>query len=125
MSDSDTDTNTGTDGDGDLERVAMIQYLDPDRVDDYLEAHEEVPEPVVEHMRACGVETFELFVEGDLSVGYVELEDFEQFVEDYSANPDAQAWEERVGEFKRSGVDTDEAEIPLMDHVWSLDDATE
>lgn len=108
-----------------LEGVAMIQHLDPDRIDDYLEAHEAVPEPVVEHMQRCGVETFELFVEDDLSVGYVELEDFEQFVEGYSADPDCQEWEKRVGEFKRSGVDTDDADIPLMDHVWSLDEATE
>lgn len=108
-----------------LERVAMIQHLNPDRVDEYLAAHENVPEPVVEHMQRCGVETFELFVEENLSVGYVELEDFEQFAEDYSADPDCQEWEERVGEFKRNGVDTNDADIPLMDHVWSLDEATE
>lgn len=114
-----------SDSTDDLERVAMIQHLDPDRIDDYLEAHEKVPEPVVERMRESGVETFELFVEDDLSIGYVELEDFDRFVEEYSADPDCQAWEERVGEFKTSGVDTDDSDIPLMDHVWSLDDASE
>ncbi|WP_276253110.1 L-rhamnose mutarotase [Halomontanus rarus] len=111
--------------DTDHDRVAMIQHLDPDRVDEYLEAHENVPDAVAEQMRASGVETFELFVEDDISVGYLEVEDFERYVAEYSENPECEKWEREVGEYKRSGVETDDAEIPTMDHVWSLDDATE
>lgn len=123
----DTDSDAGgRDGDPDpLERVAMIQHLDPDRVDEYRTAHEDVPDAVAEQMRASGVETFELFVEDNVSIGYLEVEDFERYVEEYSENPDCQTWEREVGEYKRSGVETDEAEIPTMDRVWSLEDAGE
>lgn len=111
--------------DNDLEQVAMIQRLDPERADDYVEAHDDVPDPVVERMTESGVERFLLFVEDGLSIGILEVEDFDRFVEEYSADPDCQEWEDRVGEFKRSGVDTDEGAIPTMDLVWSLEDATE
>jgi L-rhamnose mutarotase len=112
-----------SDGDDtDVERVAMIQYLDSDRVDDYLEAHEDVPDAVADAMDRGGVYTYELFVHDDVSVGYAEIEDFDAFVEEYTADEECQEWERRVAEFKRSGVDVDESEVPLMDHVWSLDD---
>jgi L-rhamnose mutarotase len=108
------------DGD-DFERVAMIQRLKPDRVDDYLEAHEDVPGAVSEAMERGGVRQFQLFVQGDLSIGYFEVEDLEEFNEEYMNDPRCQEWEERVGEFKQSGVDVDEGSMPTMDHVWSFE----
>lgn len=126
---ADTRTDTATDAgdrDGDpLERIAMIQHLDPDRVDEYRTAHGDVPEAVAEQMRASGVETFGLFVEDGVSIGCLEVEDFERFVAEYSENPDCEAWEREVGEYKHSGVETDEADIPTMDRVWSLEGAGE
>lgn len=107
----------------DLDRVAMIQHLKSDRVDDYVEAHEDVPDPVVNQMVESGVERFLLFVEDDVSIGYIEAEDIEQYVEEYSDNPDCEEWEATVAEFKESGVETDDAEIPTMDQIWSLEDA--
>jgi L-rhamnose mutarotase len=105
----------------DIEHVAMIQRLVPDRVDEYLEAHEEVPDAVSEAMERGGVHTFRLFVHGDISVGYIEVEDFETFNEVYTADPECQAWEDRVGEYKRSGVDVDSGEMPVMDEIWTFE----
>lgn len=105
----------------DLERAAMLQRLDPDHVDDYLEAHEDVPDAVPEAMERGGVHTFRLFVHGEISVGYIEVEDFEAFNEEYMADPECRQWEDRVGEFKRSGVDTESGEMPLMDEVWTFE----
>jgi L-rhamnose mutarotase len=109
----------------DYERVAMIQRLKPDRVDDYLEAHEDVPEAVSAAMERGGVLQFQLFVRGDLSIGYIEVEDLESFQEEYMSDPECQEWEERVGEFKTSGVDVDEGSMPVMDHVWSFETGDE
>jgi len=48
-----------------------------------------------------------------------------EFEEAYGSDPDNQAWEERVGEFKRSGVDPDEMEMPVMERIWTLSGAKE
>ena len=109
---SDTDT---------VERAAMLQRLKPDRVDDYLEAHEDVPDAVADAMERGGVKQFQLFVHDDLSIGYIEAEDLDEFIEEYTADPECQDWEERVDEFKTSGVDVEGAELPLMGHVWSFE----
>jgi L-rhamnose mutarotase len=105
----------------DVERVVLVQELESDRVGDYLEAHEDVPDPVTDRMAESGVEEFRLFVGDDLSIGYIEVEDFERFQEEYSADPDCEAWERRVAEFKESGVDPDAGEFPVLDEVWTFE----
>ena len=104
-----------------LETVAMFQRLDPDRVDEYLEAHEDVPGAVPAAMERGGVHSFRLFVEDDVSVGIIEVEDFDAFNEEYLADEECQDWEEYVADFKRSGVDVDEGDMPLMDEVWTFE----
>lgn len=104
-----------------LEHVAMLQRLDPDHVDDYVEAHQDVPETVTEVMAANGVHRFRLWVRDEITVGYIEIEDWDAFTERYMADPDCVAWEERVGAFKRSGVDVETGELPIMDEVWSFE----
>jgi len=118
---SETETASASGSDDDLERVAMIQHLDPDRVDEYLEAHEDVPDAVAAAMDRGGVRTYELFVHDDVSVGYAEVEEFDAFLEEYLADEECQEWERRVERFKRSGVDVEESDVPLMEHVWSLE----
>jgi len=104
-----------------LDRVVLVQELKADRVGDYLEAHEDVPDPVTERMEQSGVEEFRLFVGDELSIGYIEAEDFERFQEEYSADPECEDWEERVAEFKESGVDPESGEFPVLDEVWTFE----
>ncbi|MFB6136815.1 MAG: L-rhamnose mutarotase [Halobacteriaceae archaeon] len=103
------------------ERVVMLQELDPDRVDEYLAAHEDVPEAVSDAMERGGVESFELYVRDAVSVGIIEVEDFEAYNEVYMDDPECREWERHVEQFKRSGVDPDSGEMPLMDEVWRFE----
>jgi L-rhamnose mutarotase len=96
--------------------------LKPDAVDDYVAAHENVPDSVVEAMHEGGVEEYELYLFEDTAVSIMEVHDLGEFEDVYASDPDNQAWEERVGAFKRSGVDPDEMEMPVMKRIWSLDD---
>jgi L-rhamnose mutarotase len=108
------------DGSGDLERIVVVQRLKPDAVDEYVTAHDDVPDSVVESMRDGGVEEYELYIYEDIAVSIMEVADFEEFEDVYASYPDNQAWEERVGAFKRSGVDPDDMEMPVMERIWSL-----
>jgi len=40
----------------DVERVVLVQKLQPDRVEEYLRAHEDVPDPVTRRMAESGVD---------------------------------------------------------------------
>jgi L-rhamnose mutarotase len=104
------------------ERVAILQRLDPTQVDEYVEAHEEVPEAVSSAMKQGGVEEYELFVTGNIAVGVVTVNDFDTFVEQYRDDPQTQEWEARVDQFKLSGVDPETMEMPTMERIWRLSD---
>ena len=109
----------------DLERVVVVQRLKADAVDEYVEAHDDVPDSVVEAMTEGGVEEYELYVHDDVAVGIMDVRDLDEFEAVYGRDPDNQAWEDRVGEFKRSGVDPDEMEMPVAERIWALSDETE
>ncbi|WP_459191119.1 L-rhamnose mutarotase [Halosimplex sp. J119] len=104
----------------DLERVVLLQRLKPDATEEYVAAHEDVPDSVVEAMRDGGVENYDLYVHDDIAVSVMDVRDLEEFEAVYESDPDNQAWEERVGQFKRSGIDADDMEIPTMERIWSL-----
>lgn len=107
----------------DLERVVLLQRLKPDAVDEYVAAHDDVPDSVVEAMQKGGVEGYELYVHDDIAVSVMDVRDLEEFEAVYESDPDNREWEERVGEFKRSGVDADDMEMPVMERIWSLREA--
>ena len=106
------------------ERVVYVQHIDPDHVDDYLEAHENVPEAVTDAMERGGVERFDLFVEGTVAVCVMDVEDLDAYEATIDGNEGVEAWERRVGEFKRSGVDPDAPsgeQLPYATRIWSFE----
>ena len=108
-----------------LERVAYLQRIDPDRREEYVAAHDDVPEAVTDAMERSGVTDFRLFVRGDVAVCVVEAPDVDAYFEEVTENPDVQEWERYVAQFKREGVDVnadaDENAVPLMESVWSFE----
>jgi L-rhamnose mutarotase len=107
-----------------VERAVYVQYLKPERKAEYLAAHEDVPGGVTDAMAEGGVERFDLFVRGDIAVCVLEAEDIDAYVDRVSGDPAVEAWERRVAEFKREGVDVDAAngeQIPFMDCIWSFE----
>lgn len=106
--------------DDDLEEVVMLQRLKPDRIDEYDEAHEDVPQSVIDAMERADVADYRLYRRKEIVVGIMWLPSLDRFEEEYGADPENEAWETRVGQFKQEGVDPDEMEMPVMDLVWSL-----
>jgi L-rhamnose mutarotase len=108
--------------DDSLERAILIQRLEPDGIDGYIEAHKSVPEDIVERMEESGVEEFRLFVGENLSIGYIAAEDIGRFEEEYAEDPACIAWEEKLAEYKRTGVDTEEGDFPALEQIWALEE---
>ena len=106
----------------DTERAVYIQRIDPEHRDDYLEAHEDVPEGVSDAMRRGGVTEFELYVRDDLAVCILEAADIDAYFEEIDGDEAVEEWERYTAEFKREGVDVDDEDepIPFMDRIWTL-----
>jgi L-rhamnose mutarotase len=115
------DDATGDEYGDESERILLVQRLKPDRVDEYVEAHDEVPERVVELMDENGVERYDLYLYDDLSISHIVADDFDAFEAAYGDDLEAEQWEERVAAFKRSGVDPDTGEMPDAERIWSFE----
>ena len=106
------------------ERAVYIQRLDPDRREEYVEAHGDVPEGVTDAMERGGVTNFELYVREDVAVCLLECDDIDAYLEAVEGDEAVADWEAYTGRFKREGVDPGadpEEGIPFMEKVWEFE----
>ncbi|GAA0249640.1 L-rhamnose mutarotase [Haladaptatus pallidirubidus] len=109
---------------GDTERTVYVQQIDPEHREEYLEAHNDVPNGVTDAMERGGVTEFELYVRGDLAVCILEARDIDEYIATVDDDEAVEEWERYVAQFKHEGVDVDDEDepIPFMDCIWTFSD---
>ena len=106
------------------ERLVYVQHVDPDHREEYVAAHDDVPEGVTEAMERGGAIEFELYLKDTVAVCVLEVEDLEAYQEAVTGDPAVEEWERYVAQFKREGVDVDAPEdeqIPFAERIWSFE----
>lgn len=106
----------------DLERVVFLNRLDPNKVQQYVDLHREVPEHVTETMERAGVEEFQVYVRDDIAVCVLAVHDVDEYLDVYVGDPEIEEWERRVNDYKREGIDVDAEgeQVPFMEQIWSF-----
>ena len=103
-----------------MERVCFLLQLKPDRVQDYLAAHEHVWPEMLEALHDAGWRNYSLFVraEDGLVVGYLETPDFAA-AQQAMADADINAkWQAGMSQYFADG-NPDDAMKPLT-HYFHL-----
>ena len=82
-------------------RVCFTMNLRPERVDDYLAAHEHVWPEMLDALRAAGWHNYSLFLRrGDgLVVGYLETDDFDRAMAEMDATDVNARWQSSMAEY--------------------------
>jgi len=109
--------------DSETERAVYVQRIDPERRDEYVDAHDDVPAGVTAAMERGGATEFELYVRDDIAVCVLEADDLGAYVETVTGDESVAEWERHVAQFKREGVDVNADagdQIPFMDRIWSF-----
>ncbi len=88
-----------------MQRVCFLMHLKPDRVQDYLAAHEHVWPEMLDALRATGWTNYSLFLRPDdgLVVGYLETEDYDRARSGMAAREVSTRWEETMAEYFQDG----------------------
>jgi L-rhamnose mutarotase len=112
---------TSTTPDTAIQRVCFLLQLKPDRVQDYLHAHEEVWPEMLDALRAAGWRNYSLFVRPDdgLVVGYLETPDFEAAQRAMAATDVNSKWQAGMSQYFQDSAHPDEAMRPLQ-HYFHL-----
>lgn len=106
-----------TDG-SDRRRVCFTMNLRPDRIADYLAAHDEVWPEMLEALRATGWRNYSLFLRphDGLVVGYVETDDFDRARELMAQTTVNEKWQKQMAQYFDSRTNPDEAMTVLDDY---------
>jgi L-rhamnose mutarotase len=103
-----------------VRRVCFLLHLKPDRVDDYLAAHQHVWPEMLEALSGAGWRNYSLFVkpQDGLVVGYLETDDFAAAQSAMSATDVNTRWQAGMAEYFQSpdGARPDEAMTPLTEY---------
>ena len=106
------------------ERVCFLLHLKPDRVQDYLSAHEHVWPGMLDALRDAGWHNYSLFVRPDdgLVVGYLETPDFAAAQKAMAATAVNEKWQAGMAQYflppagSDNGTHPDEAMQPLTEY---------
>ena len=103
-----------------LERVCFLLQLKPDRVQDYLAAHQVVWPDMLDALRAAGWQNYSLFVrpEDGLVVGYLETDDFETATAQMAKTDVNTRWQASMAQYFQAadGAHPDESIRPLTEY---------
>nr|WP_296773565.1 L-rhamnose mutarotase [Rhodococcus sp. (in: high G+C Gram-positive bacteria)] len=104
-----------------LQRVCFLLALRPDRVDDYLAAHEYVWPEMLDALRTAGWRNYSLFLrrEDGLVVGYVESEDPAAMTAAISATDVDARWQATMAEYFEPSARPDEP-LEFLTHYFHL-----
>lgn len=106
------------DGEGRPERVCFVMRLKPDRVHDYLAAHESVWPEMLDALRETGWRDYSLFVheaEG-LVVGYLVTDDYERAQSQMAAREVNVRWQAGMAEYFADSTNPDESSVRLTEY---------
>ncbi|MDY6997356.1 MAG: L-rhamnose mutarotase [Actinomycetota bacterium] len=101
------------------QRVCFLLPLRPDRIDDYLAAHEDVWPDMLDALRQAGWHNYSLFLRPDdgLVVGYLETPDFEAAQRRMSETEVNAKWQAGMAEFfQHPDAHPDDAMQPLTEY---------
>lgn len=102
------------------ERVCFVLQLKPDRIDEYVAAHEHVWPDMLEALSSAGWRNYSLFVRSadGLVVGYLETDDFEAAQSGMAATEVNARWQASMADFfeNPAGVQPDQVMRPLTEY---------
>ncbi|MBB4854178.1 L-rhamnose mutarotase [Mycobacteroides chelonae] len=106
--------------DQDIQRVCFLLHLKPERVDDYLTAHQDVWPEMLDALRAAGWRNYSLFVRPNdcIVVGYLETDDFAAAQQRIAATGVNATWQAGMAQYFVGGDrnDPDQQMTPLSEY---------
>jgi L-rhamnose mutarotase len=101
------------------ERTAFVLQVRPDKIDEYVQAHQEVWPEMLEALRAAGIRNYTIFRDGYRMFGYFEADDLAESGRQMAAQPVSTRWQDAMADLLEQRV-PDEGPPPL-EEVFRLE----
>ena len=100
-------------------RSAFVLHVKPERIDDYVEAHANVWQEMLDALRDSGIRNYSIFRDGNQVFGYFEADDLEASAEFLALQPVCTRWQDAMAELLDERV-PDSGPPPLTE-IFRLD----
>jgi L-rhamnose mutarotase len=101
------------------QRTAFVLRVRPEKIDEYIRAHEDVWPEMLDALRGAGIRNYTIFRDGNRMFGYFEADDLAA-AERYLAEQDVSTrWQDAMAELLEERVP--DAGPPSLQEVFRLD----
>ncbi len=105
-----------------MPRYCLLGHVDPNRLDEYREAHRAVWPELLETLRDAGWRNYSLFLRDDgLLIGYAEADDLARAQEQVARTEVNERWQQAMGDLFVTEGAPDEA-WEIVPEVFNLED---
>jgi L-rhamnose mutarotase len=101
------------------QRTAFVLNVRPDRLDEYVRAHQEVWPEMLDALRGAGIRNYSIFRHGNQMFGYFEADDLAAAERYLAAQDVSTRWQDAMAELLEQRVP--EGGPPALPEIFRLD----
>jgi L-rhamnose mutarotase len=102
------------------QRSAFVLRVEPDRIDEYVEAHRHVWPEMLDALRDAGIRNYTIFRSGNEVFGYFESDDLARAAAHLEAQPVSTRWQDAMAELLEERVP--DGGPPPLEEIFRLTD---
>jgi L-rhamnose mutarotase len=101
------------------ERTAFVLRVRPDRIEEYVRAHEQVWPEMLEALRGAGIHNYTIFRDGNRVFGYFEADDLAAAERHLAQQEVSTRWQDAMAELLMERVP--DGGPPALEEIFRLD----
>lgn len=101
------------------QRTGFVLHVRPDRIDEYIEAHENVWPEMLDALRSAGIRNYTIFRSGSDVFGYFEADDLGAAARYLEAQEVSSRWQNTMAELLEERVS--DSGPPPLEQIFRLD----
>ena len=104
-----------------MQRVAFIMRIKPGTQEEYRRRHQQVWPELVTDLKRAGCQNYSIYLRGTELFAYMEVEDFQRYLEIMEASRASQRWEAKMSDILIRETEADTGFPPVLEEVFHLD----
>ena len=101
------------------QRTAFVLHVQPDKIDQYIRAHEAVWPEMLDALRSAGIRNYTIFRDGNRMFGYFEADDLDATGRHLAQQHVSARWQDAMAQFLEERVP--DRGPPALEEVFRLD----
>jgi L-rhamnose mutarotase len=104
-----------------MQRIAFIMRIKPGTEEEYRRRHQRVWPEMLADLKRAGCQNYSIYLRGTELFAYMEVEDFERYLEIMKASQASERWEEYMSDILIRETDPATGFPSLLPEVFHLD----